>query len=327
MKLDKHKAPAQDRDGKAAPVQDWLHAKERSNAFSLRLMCFISVHLGRRVARFLLHPTTLYFMLFAAAPRANSRRYLSRVLGRPARWVEVYQHFHTFATTVLDRIYFLRGPSQVFDVRVSSHQPLDVTLAQGRGAFLLGAHFGSFEVLSKVGKERPGMAVAMVMYPDNARKINAALQALVPDEPLHIIALGRPESTLTIRDWLDQGGLAGILADRMLPSDSARGAWVEVPFLGQPVRFADGPFRLAALLRRRVIFMVGTYQGEHLGRGQYEVRFEALADFSERVSDPLLREAQIREAILAYVSRLEALCRAAPFNWFNFFDFWHEDIA
>lgn len=311
----------------AVTVQGWLQASERSNAFTLRLMCLIAVHLGRRMARGLLPLITLYFLLFAAAPRRHSRRYLARVLGRPARWAEVYKHFHTFATTVLDRIYFLRGQAQAFDVLVGSHDPLDVTLAQGRGAFLLGAHFGSFEVLSQVGKQRPGMAVTMVMYPDNARKINAALQALVPDEPLHVIALGRPESTLAIRDWLDNGGLAGILADRMLPSDSARGAWIEVPFLGQPARFAEGPFRLASLLRRRVIFMVGCYLGEQQGRGQYEVRFEALADFSERVTDPVIREEHLRKAIVAYATRLEALCRASPFNWFNFFDFWHEDVA
>jgi predicted LPLAT superfamily acyltransferase len=27
----------------------------------------------------------------------------------------------------------------------------------------------------------------------------------------------------------------------------------------------------------------------------------------------------------AYLGRLEALCRAHPYNWFNFHDFWQED--
>jgi predicted LPLAT superfamily acyltransferase len=36
---------------------------------------------------------------------------------------------------------------------------------------------------------------------------------------------------------------------------------------------------------------------------------------------------RIRAAVEAYVARLEALCRAYPYNWFNFHDFWLEDAA
>ena len=32
-------------------------------------------------------------------------------------------------------------------------------------------------------------------------------------------------------------------------------------------------------------------------------------------------------ALARYVATLEALCREAPYNWFNFFDFWGEDEA
>jgi predicted LPLAT superfamily acyltransferase len=29
--------------------------------------------------------------------------------------------------------------------------------------------------------------------------------------------------------------------------------------------------------------------------------------------------------MLRYVAILEALCREAPYNWFNFYDFWADD--
>lgn len=92
-------------------------------------------------------------------------------------------------------------------------------------------------------------------------------------------------------------------------------------FLGHPAVFNDGPFRLAALLRRKVFFMAGLY----VGGARYDVRFEPLADFSERLTDPVQREQRIRAAVEAYVARLEALCREHPYNWFNFHDFWLED--
>ncbi len=306
---------------------DWTQAPERSNAVVLRLMCWIALTAGRRFSRLLLHPITAYFMLFSPKARRQSKRYLARALGREPHWRDGYRQVFSFAATILDRVYLLRGRVDLFDVRVAGHQILDATLAEGRGAFLVGAHVGSFEALHTVGR-RKGVRVGMVMYPDNARIINETLQAIAPDTKPEIIALGKVDSMLAIRDWLDAGSLAGMLGDRSLPPRSAaddlqRGANVGVSFLGQEAPFADGPFRLAALLRRRVIFMVGLYEGG----ARYEVRFEALADFTQRISDPASREQRIEEAVRAYAARLEALCREQPYNWFNFHDFWCEDGA
>ena len=299
----------------------WAATQERSNRLALRVMAFIAVHLGRRVARWVLHPITLYFLAFAPAARRHSARYLGRVLGRRPRWRERYRHFHAFAATVLDRVYFVRGRMDLFELRIEGDALVDASLAEGRGAFLLGAHLGSFEVLHAIGDRRPGMRVAMVMYPDNARKIHAVLQAIEPRFELGIIAIGRPGSTLAIRDWLDDNGLVGLLGDRFVAADPARAGSVLLTFLGRPARFTDGPLRLAMLLRRRVIFMVGLYRGGN----RYDVRFEPLADFRSPPDNPAERERLVHDALAAYVRRLEALCREAPFNWFNFHDFWLED--
>lgn len=304
-----------------AEAPDWHRAPERSNQATLRLMAWIAVHLGRRVARWILHPITLYFFCFAPKPRRQSARYLARVFGRPARRREVYAHLHTFASVVLDRVWFVRGRTDVFDLQVHGGELVDAALAEGRGAFLLGAHLGSFEALHAVGEARPGMRVAMVMYPDNARLIQGVLQALAPQAKLEVIAIGRPGSTLAIRDWIDGGGLAGLLGDRFLDGPGERDGVTRLAFLGVPAPFDDGPLRLAMLLRRRVIFMVALYRGAR----RYDVRFEMLADFRDPPADPAGRQRLIHAALQAYVARLEALCREAPYNWFNFHDFWRED--
>ena len=310
-------APAQ------ADGEDWSHTPERSNALALRVMSWIALTCGRRVARWVLHPITLYFVLFAPVPRRHSRRYLSRALGRPAGWRDVYRHLFTFTATILDRVYLLSGRMHLFDVSVHGEALIDATLAEGRGAFLVGAHIGSFEALRAVGQNRSGLRIAMVMYPDNARLINHALRAIAPHYQPKIIALGQRDSMLAVRDWLDAGGLAGLLADRALPGESQRAGSIGVSFLGREASFSDGPFRLAALLRRRVVFMAGLYAGGN----RYDVRFTALADFSQRAADPAAREQHIRDAVLAYAVQLESICREQPYNWFNFLDFWHEDAT
>ena len=308
-------------DGRAAPPTPWAREKERSNLPLLRLMRWIAMAAGRRASRLLLAPIALYFVIFGGAARRASRAYLARALGRPATWRDGYAHVHTFASTVLDRVYLLQERFDEFRFEARTPEAVMAPFERGEGVLAFGAHLGSFEALRMIGHDK-GLRVAIVMYEDNARLINDALAAIAPQARLHTIGLGRASAMLQLRQWLDDGGLAGLLADRALPGQRAKG--VAVDFLGAPALFPDGPFRLAAMLRRKVVFMAGLYRG---GR-DYDLRFTELADFS--VGPPMTgpqRDAAIRAALERYVATLEALCREAPYNWFNFFDFWADADA
>ena len=297
----------------------WTEQRERSNLWVLRLMRWVAMTAGRRVARLVLHPITLYYIVANGKARRASRAYLTRALQRPATLRDVYRHIHHFAASILDRVYFLQDRLQQFDVRTTGIEVLDGPLERGDGAMLVGAHLGSFEALRAIGHER-GVKVAMLMYEDNARLITTTLAAIAPHVQLHTIALGRAGAMLALRRWLDDGGIAGLLADRTLAGQAGRSRTLMLPFLGQPARFSDGPFRLAALLRRPVVFMAGLY----LGGKRYELRFAELADFRVPVP-PHELEARILAVLQRYVSLLEALCIESPYNWFNFFDFWAPD--
>ncbi|RVU46557.1 LpxL/LpxP family acyltransferase [Rubrivivax rivuli] len=314
-------APAREQDTRH--LRDWSATPERSNLLAIRTIAWIATHLGRPVARLVLHPIALYYLLFAPVARRASRRYLTRALGRPAGWADLYRHIHAFASVALDRIWFAAGRMDLFDMPISGGAVMEQALAEGRGVYLLGAHLGSFEALHAVGLSHPGLPVAMVMYPQNARMIHTVLQALAPDFDVSIIPIGQRGSALAIRDFLDKGGLTGLMGDRYIPSEGVQENSIALRFLGQETRFTDGPVRLAMMLKRRVIFMVGLYRG---GR-RYEVRFEELADFRTPPAEPAAREALVQATVAAYVQRLEALCREAPYNWFNFYDYWHEDEA
>jgi len=297
----------------------WTNERERSSLWVLTLMRWIAVGLGRPAARLLLGPIALYFLLFARRPSRASAQYLRQVFGRRPTFGERLRHIHGFASTVLDRVYLLQERFDGFDIRIEGTEHLDAVLARGEGALLIGAHLGSFEVMRAFGSARSGLRIAMVMYEDNARMINATLKAIAPDTPLHIIALGHLESMLQLRSWLDDGGVAGLLGDRSLPGAAAsREVSHRLPFLGADASFSDGPFRLAALLRRQIVFMTGLY----LGGNRYSLRFLPLADLSERPASREAQDAAVADAQRRYVAILEQLCREHPMNWFNFYDFW-----
>jgi predicted LPLAT superfamily acyltransferase len=281
----------------------WRRAPERSRPGALALMRAIALVLGRGAARAVLHPIVVYYLLFAPQARRASRAYLARALGRPPRLADLYRHFHAFAATALDRVYLLNGRFDLFELAIE-RAPGD----RASGLLLAGAHFGSFEALRAAGRKETGLAVSMLMYEDNARMLNETLAAISPAARLDVIPLGRLDSMLRVRERLAAGGMVGVLADRSLQADEEARA---LPFLGAPARFPTGPMRMAALLRCRVWFMAGVYEGGN----RYRLRFEPLADFSAGAATP-------EGALAAYVACLERHCRAAPYNWFNFYDFW-----
>jgi predicted LPLAT superfamily acyltransferase len=302
-------------DRSAAEAAAWTERPERSNLAILRLMVWISLRLGRSIGRLVLYGIAAYFLAFAPAARRASRAYLRRALDRAPTLADLYRHVLSFASTIHDRVYLLNDRFDLFDIEIVGAEALHAALAQQPGALLIGAHLGSFEVLRAVGRGQAGLKVAMLMYEENARKINATLAAINPAASEDIIPLGRLDSLLQANEKLEQGYLVGMLADRGLGDD----ATVDCEFLGKMAAFPLGPFRTAAMLRRPVFFMTGLY----LGGNRYRIHFEPLADFTATPRGE--RDAAIRSAMQAYADRLTHFCRSAPYNWFNFFDFWQEN--
>jgi len=291
---------------------EWVRRRERGSPLLLRLMAVFSLTVGRRAGRVVLHIVAAYFFLFAPRARRASLTYLHRVLGRRPTAKDRFRQVMTFATTIHDRVYLLNDRFELFDIAVEGEEIMRERARTGGGAFLVGAHLGSFEVTRAIGRRQPDLRVAMVAYEANARKINAMMAAINPALAEGTVALGSAEAMLRVRALLDDGVFVGMLGDRTPGGEATE----VVEFMGAPARFPIGPMRLAALLQRQVILMVGVY----CGGNRYRVMFEELADFS-RVGRGE-REEAVRGAVVRYVGRLERYCREYPYNWFNFFDFW-----
>lgn len=296
----------------AAAVAPWIARRERGSILMMRIMVFVSLRLGRSVGRIVLHVIAAYFFLFAPAVRAHMRNYLRRALGREPRAADRYRLLLSFASTIHDRLFFISGQFDQFDITVDGMDVVAKRFMRGEGAFLMGAHLGCFEVTSALGRRQPGLQVALVMYEDNAQKINGVLAAVNPSLRADTIPLGTLDSMLRIRARLDGGAFVGVLGDRTFGADR----FVQIPFLGAPAFFPTSAMRAAALLRRPVIFMAGLYQGGN----RYRVVFEELADFSHTTASE--RESALELAIARYAEVIERCCVSDPFNWFNFFDFW-----
>lgn len=294
-----------------ATAAEWTRTSERGSLPLIRLMVWFSLATGRTAGRVPLRIIAAYFLLFGGKSGRAIRGFLARCLGREPTIAERYRTYFSFASTLHDRIYFLKDRFDLFDIRRHGHEELE----SNEGVLLMGAHLGSFEAMRAAGRSLAHRRVVMVMYEENARQINGVLSAVAPGALQDIVPLGHIESMLHVGSCLEAGALVGVLADRTLGDELT----IPVPFLGEEAQFPLGPMRMAAVLRRRVFFMTGLYRGAN----RYDLHFEELADFTDLEGlTRAERDRRVRDAVARYANRLEHYCREAPHNWFNFFDFW-----
>ena len=292
----------------------WTRRPEGGGLFALWLIRSIARYGGRAVARVLLYPITLYFLLVRGPERAASRAYLARALGRPARLRDVARHIHTFASTILDRVFLLSGQLRRFRVRTHGLDMLHAQIDRGRGVLLFGSHLGSFDVLRVLARERPDITVRVVLDKGHNPAITQLLDALNPEVARSVIDAGQdgPSIVLAIKQATDAGHLVALLVDRTRGDDAA----IEAPFLGAPARFPLAPWLIATMLRVPVVLAFGLYRG---GR-DYALSFELFSE--ELAAERHNRQQVLHAAVQRYAARLEHHARLAPYNWFNFYDFW-----
>jgi predicted LPLAT superfamily acyltransferase len=296
-------------------TREWLDRPEGGSAWALRLFAAVARGFGRTLSRLVLLPITGYFMLRRAPERQASRAYLARVLGREPTWLEVARHIHTFAGVTLDRVYFLTGDLERFDMRLIGIEQLHAAMDLGRGVLLIGAHVGSFDALRAASRLRPDVTVRVVLDAQHSPALSTILKQLNPEIAAGIIN-PRQDGTavaLEIGAALNQGALVTMLGDRGRPGN----ATAVVEFLGSAARFPTAPWQIAAALHVPIVLCVGLYRGGN----RYDLHFELLTDKLQ--VERRHREQQLQEVIQNFADRLAALVREAPYNWFNFYDFWN----
>jgi predicted LPLAT superfamily acyltransferase len=294
--------------------QQWLERPEAGTAFAYRLIVAIARLCGRRAARLLLYPITLYFLIRRGPERRASRAYLERITGQPVGWRQVARHIRWFASVILDRAFLLSERFKRFDIRVYGLDDLRAAWGQQRGVLVFGSHLGSFDALRVLAQVRPDVNVRVVIDTDQNPALSQILNALNPDLARSIINARRDgmTTTLAIKEALDQRALVTLLVDRARPGNEV----ALCNFLGRPAPFPVGPWQLAAALKVPVVLCFGLYRGGN----RYDLYFEPFAD--PLILERTRREEHLREVVARFAARLEHYARDAPYNWFNFYDFW-----
>ena len=296
---------------------DWKQRPEGGGRFAIWLIRTVARRGGRLLSRGLLYPITLYFLVVRGPEREASRDFLARALPHPPRLLDIARHVHTFAATILDRVFLLSGQVQRFDIRIDGLEAVHAQLDRGHGLLMFGSHLGSFEVMRVLARQRPDIQVRVVLDKAHNPAMTQLLDALNPEIARTVIDAGQdgPSIVLAIKQATDEGALVALLVDRARPGEP----WLPAPLLGTPAPFPIAPWLIAAALKAPVALAFGLYRGGN----RYDLAFEV---FSPGLTiERHNRSQRLTEVVEAYARRLEHHVRSAPYNWFNFYDFWRTD--
>jgi predicted LPLAT superfamily acyltransferase len=305
-------------------VPQWYHLGEKGSRWGITFMLWAYRVLGRGVASALLYPVVAYFFLRNARERRASLDYFRRLSaahpdampgGGAPGWRHVYRHFLEFARIILDRPAIITGETGDYVFSRHGQELLDRLVREKRGAILLNSHLGSLDIMRLLAEDR-GIVVNALMFRGNSQNVSAELKSagdvrIVEHDPSSV------QSVFELLRCVQRGEIIALNIDRVSPNreeKQERVSWI--PFLGAEAAFPQSPLILASLLECPVLLTFGLRTGDRT----YELHAE---EFADRIVLPRAsRQAQLDLLLRRYAERLEFYCRKAPYQWFNFYDFW-----
>ncbi len=304
----------------------WSEQKERGSFFALRFMLFLYRCGGKWICRLLVYPIVLYFFLTGTRARRASRKYLTRLyhaapdhagLARPPGTRDVLRHFIEFGTTCIDRLDAWTGCIKRTDVIWPNRQVLIDQARAKQGGVLIGTHLGCMDLLRGVASQLPDLKINALVFIDHAQHFNRMFRIANPGITMQLISVKSftPDVALMLADKVEKGEFVVVLADRIPAGARDRVEWI--PFLGHDAPWPTGPMLLASLMNCPVFLI---FCLRKTGR-QYEVYLEHFEN--ENLALPRKsRRAALQGAIDRHARVVERYCGLAPYQWFNFYDFW-----
>ena len=171
---------------------------------------------------------------------------------------------------------------------------------RGRGVVMLSAHIGNAEMAGQalVPLHIPCFAVTEPVKPP---RLSSMLNSIRRTHGVEFMPVGVPSAKRIVRTLRD-GGTVALMGDRDI-----YGPKMLLPFFGEETWMPTGPIEVAL---RTGAAIVPSFSSR---RGRYVIEAVAQAPIEVERTDDL--QADVRTAMLEFISRLEAQLRAEPDQW------------
>jgi len=298
---------------------------DRYHAWSIRhgfpILAWLAPRLNRRLARFLARFVIwAIFVVYPKSKRMLARNY-ARITGVAERsWrarrgaSALLRHF---AFYWVDLFRFAQLPAErakELARAIIGFEHVEHSYAAGKGAIILTAHYGIYELGSIVlGR---GMPLSVVFVPDkfgDVERFRAIFRNLADVEAIAI----EPDAS-----WSSLPVLRALRAGRLVAMQGDRdfgGPGIPATFFGERVRFPRGPFLVAMLTGAPLVPTFIRYTAEY----EFEASIHAPIEVPSGGAAGN-RESHLAAAVQQWATVLESEIRAHPTQWFTFYDYFAE---
>lgn len=300
----------------------WSRIGEAGFVGGMKFMFALYRLCGRWPFRVALYPVLTWYVLTRAVARRASRDYLKRLYLHShgttptPSLLNVLRHFAAFAEALVDKVLAWSDPDRLGDVTVTGREAVLQLLDAGRGGVFVVSHIGNFELCRAIARHRRrGIKLNIFVHTRHAARFNRVLRDLAPDSQLDLIQVTdfSPATAVMLSEKVERGEFIVIAGDRVPVSE--RGPVLQVDFLGASAPLPFGPYLLANMLRCPLISLIARREGE-----QSHINIRVLSDGVRLPRADRMGAATVLAQ--TYAEQMTHACLAAPFQWFNFFDFW-----
>lgn len=258
---------------------------------------------------------TTFFFLVLGRIRSAIVSNLEPVLGRAgvwAGWRRAYRTLHAFAWCQTDRYRRSALPEQVhFTLEGEEHWR--AATAGGRGAILVTAHIGAWELGAQLGATEGRRRVHVVREEEIDPRAQAFIRELVTrvgEDYVTHFASDDMRLTLVLREALDRGEIVALQGDR--PRTGSR--TVPATIFGKPMTLPAGPAVLARLADVPLVPVFNFREGPLTTR--------TVVRPPVHVATTCDRDEAIAEATRRIAAEIEWAIRERPYQWFCFRELW-----
>ena len=285
-------------------MADQWNGKSQANVLGITIILWFIKTAGLAITYILLKFIAAYYLFFSKRANKALIQFFSKIrLSRPSSIINRYKAFDNFGQSLIDKMATYMGTGKKLTFDFDNEKKLHELAAAGKGAILLGAHLGNWEIAGQL-LHRIDTTIHIVMLDNEHKRIKSLLEKHASGKTYSIIPISEDITfVIKIKEALDNGGFVCMHADRFMKGMRT----LKTELLGQEATFPLGPFYMGSRLGAPVAFVYA------MKDSKYHYQFSCSEDYRDEKPQELLEK---------YVDHLEEKAKKYPHQWYNFYDFW-----
>ena len=291
--------------------------KSRGGKAGYLFFILLLKHTGRKFVYFFIRFVSIYF--FIASDKKAISFYFRKIHGysRLKTLFSIYRNYNLLGQMLIDKISILSGNGKGFTYNFDGEEYLVEMIKGNKGGLLIGAHIGNWDI---AGHLLNGLdaKINIVVYEAEHKKIKELLENYNVSIDADIIPIKEDYSHLyKIKDAFNRKELVVMHGDRFLPGANT----ITMSFLNKTAKFPTGPLYLASKNNVPVSFVYAMKEtSDHY---HFYATKPKTYPYPAQIKK---RKQELKTMLQDYVSSLEYILKKYPFQWFNYFPFWEEEL-